>query len=398
MKPWLSSCLGLILLSGCAVKREYNANWYTSRGNFERTAAVADAPAAPLQQKWVFETGGRIAYAPSVYDGVIYFGSRDSRLYALRLEDGSELWKEELEQGGIYQSPTVTADTIFTGKWAPYYFVYAWQRATGEMLWSRQTGDLVNRAPWIISDAERLYTQVDPPYPSDPEIKTMATAWNLSDQTTVWNTPLTGIPEQVPSLSEELLLIATDDKQLQALERQTGVIRWSQSLASKPVSAPLLTGDKVIVATESGFVYAFKIQDGKIDWRYQFVGARLSGDMALKGHLLYLPGEQYLYSFDLNNLEAGWKFRAPKNITAPVVSDNNVYFGCANNMLYVMDRKKGYVTGLYRIGGEIMAPPTLAGGLLLVGASDGKLYAFEEKPIQEQQKTTGPTRTLNQRW
>jgi len=62
-----------------------------------------------------------------------------------------------------------------------------------------------------------------------------------------------------------------------------------------------------------------------------------------------------------------------------------------------MDRKKGYVTGLYRLGGEILAPPILAAGLVLVGASDGKLYAFEEKPAQEK-KQASPPKSLNQRW
>lgn len=384
------------LLVGCATQRHYNSDWATARGNFQRTAAVDDAPHPPLQEKWVFETKGRIVYAPAVFDNTVYLGSRDSHLYAIRLTDGAEIWSEELEQGGIFQSPTVTEDSIYTGKWSPYYFVHAWQRSNGEMLWSRQTGELVNRPPWVLVEDQVLYTHIDPPYASAAELKAIATAWDLSaGQTSLWETPLRGIPEQAPALSKELLLLATDDQKMQALERSTGAVRWSATLASRPVSAPLLDGEQVIVATESGFVYAFWLKDGKTAWRYQFQEGRLNGDLALKDRTLYVPGERYLYSFDLRNLEPGWKFRAPNTLSAPVVSEQHVFIGCANQMLYVLDRQRGYVAGLYRIGGELLAPPVLAGGLVLVGSSNGKLYAYEERPQTEQKQA--PNR-LNQRW
>lgn len=385
--------LSWLLLSACAVQRQYNPDWNTPRGNFQRTAAVPDAPHPPLQQKWTFETKGRIVYAPTVYQGTVYLASRDSELYALRLSDGAQIWKQDLDQGGLFQSPTATAETLFGGKWTPFYTVSAWKREDGSLLWSHQTGDLVNRPPWVLVDETQIYTHVDPALGTPVEVRVLATAWDRQDQHKVWETPLKGIPTVAPALTDELYLLATDDERIQALDKATGEVRWSVPLSGKPVSAPLIHQGKVLVATEAGFVYALALTDGKTVWRYQFPHAHLSGDLALEGRTLFVPAERYLFSFDLVNLEPGWKFLAPNTITAPVVSQDQVYLGCANRMLYVLDRQQGYVAGLYRTGGEILAAPVAAGGLILVGSVDGKLYAFEERPVEKQPAG----RDLNQR-
>ncbi|MCH8349839.1 MAG: PQQ-binding-like beta-propeller repeat protein, partial [Chloroflexi bacterium] len=40
--------------------------------------------AATGQEKWRFETGDRVSSSPAVVDGVVYFGSDDGHLYAVR--------------------------------------------------------------------------------------------------------------------------------------------------------------------------------------------------------------------------------------------------------------------------------------------------------------------------
>ena len=36
------------------------------------------------QEKWKFKTGGEIESSPAISDGVVYFGSFDSYLYAVK--------------------------------------------------------------------------------------------------------------------------------------------------------------------------------------------------------------------------------------------------------------------------------------------------------------------------
>lgn len=399
MKKVCRGLLGVSLLvltiTACAAQRQYNPDWPALQGNVQRQAAVQDAPVPPLKVKWTFETEGRIVAPPVIEAGQVMVASRDGKIYALKLEDGAKLWEQELEQGGLFSSPLISEGQVLGGKWQPYYTVYAWDLLSGEPRWQKETGELVNRPPWVLADARFVYTHMDPPLERADELKVQIAAWERSEREVVWQTPLPGIPTVANALSPELLLVATDNERLYALERESGKIRWEATLSGEPASAPLVQQGRVYLATRTGFVYAFELQDGKVAWRYQYPETQFSGDLSLIDGMLLLPAGQYLHSFKLGNLEPGWKFRAPKEITAPVASHEFVYFGCANRMFYVLNRERGFVAGIYRTGEEILAAPALAGGLVLVGSTDGKLYAYEEGPRPKQQEA--PSR-LNQRW
>ena len=45
------------------------------------------------QPVWHFTAGGRVDSPPTVYKGMVLFGSADGRVYCLRLQDGQEVWR-----------------------------------------------------------------------------------------------------------------------------------------------------------------------------------------------------------------------------------------------------------------------------------------------------------------
>ena len=49
--------------------------------------------AADGKDLWSFVAGGRIDSAPTVYDGMVIFGSRDGSVYCLRADDGKLVWR-----------------------------------------------------------------------------------------------------------------------------------------------------------------------------------------------------------------------------------------------------------------------------------------------------------------
>lgn len=382
--------LTLFLCLSCAEQRRYTPDWPTLHGNAQRSRSVEYGPRPPLQESWVFEAKGRLVYPPSVADGVVYVGARDGTLTALKLEDGAQLWQNTLEQGGLFSSPSVDQGVVFAGKWVPYYFVYAYEAATGKTLWSVRSGELENRPPWVLVDAEHIYTHGDPPIGAPREQGAVVQAWQREDQREVWKQPVDGLPRVAPALSEELLLYATDAKRLYAMERQTGSLRWQIELSSAPASAPLVHEGKAFIATRNGFLYAVELATGKLAWRFQFPERSLTGDLAIADNLLLVPSKNYLLSFNIKSLEAGWTFRAPRDITAPLISKEQVYFGCENQLFYVLDREKGFLRASYRTGGAIYAAPITADGRLLVASSDGKLYTYIERPVERKRAQPSP--------
>lgn len=381
----------ILCLAACAEqKRQFNSDWATLHGDMQRTRQVPDAPRPPLQEGWVFEGKGRILYPPSVANGTVYLSARDGTLTALKLEDGAQIWQENIEQGGLFSAPTLHQNVLFAGKWVPYYYVYAYEAATGKMLWSVRSGELESRPPWVLADETQVYTHGDPALDAPREQGVVAQAWQRDTQDLIWKQPLDGLPNVAPALSENLILYATTEKKLYALERKTGQIQWTQDLSGPPASAPLIHQGLAIVASNNGFLYAVELKTGKLAWRYQFPQRELTGDLALSQNLLLIPSKNYLLSFDIKALEARWNYRAPRDITAALVSQNHVYFGCENKLFYVIDREKGFLRASYRTGGAIYAAPVAAGGKILVGSEDGKLYSYTERPVEKKAPESHP--------
>ena len=67
-----------------------------------------------LQVKWKYPTGSAIVSAPAVVDGVLYFGSSDSNLYALNAATGARLWSFTTGNA-VNSSPAVANGVVYVG-------------------------------------------------------------------------------------------------------------------------------------------------------------------------------------------------------------------------------------------------------------------------------------------
>lgn len=392
------------LWTSCAASQpRYHEDWPALHQNAERSPVLRSGPVPPLKEAWTFQTEGRLLYPPVAQSGILYFGSRDSQIYAVDASTGAQVWKTPVEVGGLFSSPTIVQGRLYGGRWNPYYFIYGWDAATGELLWQKETGDLVNRSPWVVAQQEPsptqdgalltvLYSHQDPPLGASLEAqKVVQTAWEIDPEKTAkprlrWQQALPGVPTVASALAPrtQALLVALDNQRLYALSQKEGRILWQQELVGEPASAPLVRDDQVYITTRNGYLYVFELATGALKFRYQFIDAVLYGDLALADQQLFVPGERMLYTFDLSHREPGWKYRFPGLITAPVVTHDHVYVGSTTRSLFVMDRKKGYIVGSYLVSGEVLASPVLLGGKVFVACTDGKLYALEEGPRPQQ--------------
>ena len=67
--------------------------------------------------KWKFETGNFVLSNPAIgKDGIVYFGSGDHKVYALRGQTGDKIW--EFNTGSVAYSPSIGSDgTVYIGSW-----------------------------------------------------------------------------------------------------------------------------------------------------------------------------------------------------------------------------------------------------------------------------------------
>jgi len=112
MKKLVAILLNVLLSLTCA----FGADVAMFRGNPQHTGVVA-ASAMPkggdfIHPKWHFQTAGRIRSSAALVNGVVYFGSDDGYLYALRAGDGALVWKLKTA-GAVSSSPAVAKGLVY---------------------------------------------------------------------------------------------------------------------------------------------------------------------------------------------------------------------------------------------------------------------------------------------
>ncbi|KAI4347617.1 hypothetical protein L6164_008415 [Bauhinia variegata] len=102
-----------------------------------------------LRLKWKFYAGMDITATPAIFEGTLYFPSWNGYIYAVKEDDGSLVWKQNLQKltglnatGFIFNAnwtvsrstPTIAGDLLVIGIYGPAV-VIAVKRETGELVW-----------------------------------------------------------------------------------------------------------------------------------------------------------------------------------------------------------------------------------------------------------------------
>ena len=223
-------------------------------------------------------------------------------------------------------------------------------------------------------------------------------------------------------------------------------------LACARLSAPegwssgALSGDVLYIGTMEGDVRALDLDNGAAIWKFQLKGEAVYGTPAIDGDRLFVSGyDGHLYGFDLQVWEAGSTdddgalvIHIPESTTAFRVKaesgsrvgqlmvrfadDGTVEVdaddrdlvvklnesprpGGSPTLVVTEPRSKEPVSGAavsvdgvargtwtkrVGLGAQIVGSPVIANGLVLVGSSDGNLYAFDpDDPSRDWKYATG---------
>jgi outer membrane protein assembly factor BamB len=114
----------------------------TARGLYALDAATGAVA-------WRFNTELPLGNSPTVSNGVVYVGGYDRKLHALRAADGAHLWSFDGAQAGYSANPLVVDGRVFAAnRDGRLYAIGAHGTAQqGQLLWSYQTGGLIDYSP-----------------------------------------------------------------------------------------------------------------------------------------------------------------------------------------------------------------------------------------------------------
>ena len=224
------------------------------------------------EKVWRVEDGGEIVGGPNLYKDRVLFGSHKGQLTCLEQATGKELWKYDTG-GPINGTPTVAGQYTFsTNCQAPFLKVV-------DIETGKEVKDVKIEARLIASAAFRdgvLYfgTEIGAVY---------ALEWQKGELAWTYSNP--DRDQQIdssPAVSQDIVVIGHGDKQLHAIDRQTGKGIWTVPTRAKIDACPVIAGDKVIVGSNDKQLYLVRLSDGEVLWKHN-AGQVIHGSAAVSG-------------------------------------------------------------------------------------------------------------------
>jgi outer membrane protein assembly factor BamB len=319
---------------------------FPSSGGHPALAAPGDRPAVTMQRRWGIRVAIALVIVPLLcfvsykalgvvtstpppsrsypVSNVVYVGSADSYLYALRASDGHLLWRLKTG-GGVWPRPALVNGILYFG--SDDGSLYAVRASDASVRWTFRTGGKVNTAPLVLNGAVYFGSW-------DGQIY----AVRADDGTLIWHYGTGGIvSESSPSILAGVLYIGSSDGNVYALNADTGRFRWSYQTGDGIASSPLTAEGTIYIGSFDGYVYALGAADGSLHWRQKTGGIVAS---------------------------------------SPVLSDGVVFVSSYDHYLYALDSATGNLRWRYDVGGITGLGPAAAGGVIYSDSDDSHLYAL----------------------
>src|SRR6202521_683144 len=319
--------------------------------------------AGSLDLNWSYTTGSGVFSSPAVVNGVVYFGSGDSNVYALNAHTGARIWNYTT---GLVAgtSPAVANGVVYIGSWDNN--LYALNAHTGAKVWTQSISDVLsspavaNGAVYVGSEDGNIYAL---------NARTGAKLWSYQTGSCC------GVSS--PAVANGVVYIGSADRNIYALNARTGAKLWSYSTGDQVSSSPSVANGGVYIASQDHNVYALNSRTGAKLWSYS-TGDPIFSSTAVANGLVYFGVGSSIDALSAQTCNLLWSYETGGccEESSPAVANGVVYVGSADGNLYALNARTGARLWNYPTGTTVGSSPAVANGVVYVGSDDSNLYAF----------------------
>lgn len=318
-----------------------------------------------IQARWKFKTEDEIRSSPVSYRGVAYVGSYDTNLWAIKVEDGSFVWKRPTE-GGIASAPIIDQqqNQILFGSEDSTYVAVDWR--DGRLNWTyhtsdkiRSTGTLAHGHVFFGSDDGKLYAVL------------------AANGRHMWDFDAGSPVRTKPCVTNERIIIGTETGEAIGLELN-GTRKWAFRARKAISSSPFVDIEGVCyVGSFDNNLYAIDADSGYSHWRFRTGGPVISSPVVDGNTVFVGSADGNIYAVNTQTGKDRWIFEGIKPFVAsPVIHNDVLYIGGTDGYLYAIDSRRGKELWRFKTEGAITSAPHIADNLILVGSMDKTLYAL----------------------
>lgn len=392
-------------VGGTAIQSVDGGNSWPMEGHDPgQTAFNPDAvgPDGDVGPGWISVTG----YGPgmTVANDQVFVagGERRGAVTAYDPDDGTRTWRTELGDA-ISSKPIVDGDTVYVHVYEQrgrdimedHHEVVALDAGTGDVEWRFEADD--DRYEFTIFRWKTLTVSDGALYIAGENYEDQwvyeEAGFMLSideDGEERWRTDLEPHEISRPAVENGTLVTAVNrfgsEHEVLALNVADGSEQWRTTHPEDHDFAP------PVIADGSVYVNArtpleLDVETGEVSTEYDAVG-RSAEPIAVTDEQLFVLGgptrewrPTQLYAVDRPTGEVEWSVDGPGEFsTRPVVSEEMVYVGGGDGVMYAFDREDGEERWSYQVNRnyDINNEPAVVGETLYVGPVDNRVYALVE--------------------
>ncbi len=290
-------------------------------------AAMYAVDAATGEEIWSIPHESFSGSAPTVVDGVVYFGG--SEINAVEAATGDEVWTSDpFGNGAFVSAPTVVDGILYIGRATSIRPLFAIDAATGDEIWEFSEAD--------------------------------------------------GRIDGAPRVVDGVVYVCSEDGSLYALDADTGSLEWefSDTEGAELRGSPSVIGDQVVFGTEATDLYAVAAATGESNWANTdgLIGGRASPTVAdgqlYVGNDPVIQQEGMLSSLGSDGTES---WAADAGGAGVTVAGDMVYTRGFFSGIRAFDRNSGgqlWHVEIPQVGAALEVVPTVVGDSLYTVNSD----------------------------
>ena len=376
--------LSLPLLYACSNLNPMN--WISSNDDEDKPAELVDfSEEVKLRRVWSVKVGNgqgdkynRLKAA--IENNTIYAASNNGNVLAINRENGSRLWRTELDfqvTGGVgFGGNLVLLGTENSS-------VIALDAASGDILWETQVTSEVLSTP--ASNGNIVVVQAIDGKLSGHDARTGEQLWIYEN--TVPALTLRG--ESSPLIIENFVIAAFGNGTIVSLALNNGTLRWEERVAVPTGSSEIdrmvdIDGDLVLsdnglllVPSYQGYLAAIDAVTGQTRWRVE--ESSVNGASSGFGNIYVCDERDHVKAYRTSQETTVWVNEQLdlRRLTAPTSFSNYVAVGDFEGYIHLLSQVDGRFLGRTRVDSDgIRAPMQSRDNTLYVYGNSGNLSAY----------------------
>lgn len=322
----------------------------------------------PYVLKWKRLLGTPVLSSVAAGDSLVYVGSTDGHLYALRSSDATVAWKHRFD-AEVCAGPALADSLVIAGGYDGH--VYGLNRHTGKVVWEFVAQGGVT-TDMIVDGGAVFFGSAD--------YKVYALGAHTGKL--LWQCKTRGQVSSTPAVDEQAVYFGSQDDVLRAVSRDDGTLVWKFETKGAINTAPLVAGGRVYFGSDDRHFYALSATDGQPAWKYR-VGGKFQADPVVLGGAVHVGATNgFVCALDAASGEVRWKHNCEAEVTGSALaeSDSTFFIGTQDGVLHRFNTRTGKPTWSFETHGSVTVRPTRSGQTLWVGSDDGFLYALDLAP------------------